>query len=83
MLKTWPSYYKEIKENRKTFEMRLDDRDFKIGDLIVLEEYDLDLGYSGRSIIKEITHILSGPKFGLMEGWVILSFKGFNPNHGD
>lgn len=38
-LKTWPEYFKAIKSGEKKAELRLNDRDFKVGDTLILEEY--------------------------------------------
>jgi hypothetical protein len=56
-LKTWPEFFQAVLERRKTFELRKDDRGFKVGDLLWLQEWDRVSGYSGRSIVAEITYI--------------------------
>jgi len=73
-LKTWERYFKEIWNGNKTFEIRVNDRDFKKGDILLLKEYNPAFNlYSGRSISVEITYILDDPFF-LKEGYVIMSF---------
>lgn len=50
-LKCWPECYQAMKEDRKKFEYRFNDRQFKVGDLLVLMELDSDHErYTGRSI---------------------------------
>jgi hypothetical protein len=39
-LKTWPLYFEEVHQGRKTFEVRVNDRHFQEGDNIILEEWD-------------------------------------------
>ena len=39
-LKTWPEYFKAVKSGDKTFEIRKDDRQFMVGDIIELLEYE-------------------------------------------
>jgi hypothetical protein len=39
-LKTWPEYFRAIRNREKTFEVRLNDRDFKVDDVLVLQEFD-------------------------------------------
>ena len=46
-LKTWPVYFKAVKEGSKTFEVRKDDRKFHVGDKVLLQEYDLEEGFTG------------------------------------
>ena len=41
-LKTWPQFYKEVEAGNKTFELRKNDRDYKVGDVLVLQEYNPD-----------------------------------------
>jgi len=69
-LKILPEYFRQVAIGNKTFELRKNDRDFKVGDIIFLEEWDNE--YTGRVLELEITYILSNFK-GLEEGYVILS----------
>ena len=39
-LKTEQKYFKEVVAGRKTFEMRVNDRDFNVGDFLALNEID-------------------------------------------
>lgn len=39
-LKTWPEFYRSTQDNKKLFELRLDDRNFKVGDELHLREFD-------------------------------------------
>lgn len=48
-LKIYPKYFEAILDGKKTFEIRKDDRDFQVGDSIVLKEWD-NIKYSGREI---------------------------------
>jgi hypothetical protein len=38
-LKTWPDYFEALIERRKTFELRQNDRDFQVGDMLNLQEF--------------------------------------------
>ena len=75
-LKILPEYFLQVAIGNKTFELRKNDRDFKVGDIIFLEEWDNE--YTGRVLELEITYILSNFK-GLEEGYVILSVSFVNP----
>lgn len=39
-LKTWPVYWGAVHDGRKPFEVRRADRDFREGDLLLLERWD-------------------------------------------
>jgi hypothetical protein len=59
-LKSWPQYFGPIKEGRRTHELRRNDRNFKVGDFIVLEEFDpVAQKYTGENCEVEITSITS------------------------
>jgi len=46
-LKVWPEYFEPVAGGWKRFELRKDDRGFKVGDAVVLKEWDPESGYSG------------------------------------
>ena len=79
-LKTWREYFEAIARGTKTVELRKDDRDFRVGDVLLLREYDPDLvsttddskGYTGRQLKRRVTHITKNEKF-LAPGYVALS----------
>lgn len=76
-LKTIQPYFNDVRIGRKTFELRKDDRDFEVGDKLILDEYDPETdSYSGEKEYGEIIYILrDAPQFGLMEGYCILGLK--------
>ena len=75
-LKTWIKYFKRIKEGTKTFEVRKDDRDFQIGDFLILREYDNgSSSYTGLECSCYVTYVLRGGEFGIQEGYCVMSIK--------
>lgn len=72
-LKIKPQYFKDVVSGIKTFEVRKNDRNFKVGDLMVLETYDNEK-FIGGFVNTEITYILDDPKY-CKKGYVILGFK--------
>jgi uncharacterized protein YqfB (UPF0267 family) len=78
-LKTWPKFYQAIEEGRKTFEVRENDRGFRVGDTLRLFEFEPDTDdYTGRSIDVRVEYILEGeifPRFGIAPGWVVMSIS--------
>lgn len=75
-LKTWTEYYEAVENGSKTFEVRLNDRDFKAGDLLVLEEWDRVNGvYTGRSCERTVSFILTGDRFGIDSRFVVMAIQ--------
>jgi ribosomal protein S17 len=57
--KIWPEYFQQIIDGSKKYEFRLADFDCTEGDILMLKEWDPTTEtYSGRSIEKEITHVI-------------------------
>lgn len=76
VLKVWPEFYRELASGNKTFEIRKDDRGLQTGDILKLWEFDPNTSkYSGRYLTRRIGYILTGPAFGLEDGYVCLSLK--------
>ena len=76
-LKTWPQFFAALLDGTKTFEARKDDRGFKVGDLLVLQEFDPTPetgGFTGREVDRTISYILRGTEH-VAEGYCILGFK--------
>jgi hypothetical protein len=75
-LKIWEEYFCDVQSGLKNFEIRQNDRDFKVGDCLVLEEVTHDdtgnLHPSGRSADVEVTYIADLSPFVLPR-----SLKGF------
>lgn len=56
-LKILPEYFNAVIIGDKTFEIRLNDRNYQIGDDVILKEYSPEVGYTGREMTKTITYI--------------------------
>ncbi len=75
-LKTWPEYFEQVYNGTKTFEVRRDDRGFKIGDQLRLREYDqVTKSYSGRQCLRNIVCIVVGGQFGIEKGNVVMGLE--------
>jgi ParB family chromosome partitioning protein len=73
-LKTWPEIFKPMASGVKTFDYREDDRGFKVGDALVLQEWDPKLeDYTGEMVTVWIDYIMHGNQFGVPEGYVVMS----------
>lgn len=77
-LKILPEYYEAVRTSVKTFEVRKNDRDFKVGDTLILREYDVEQQeFTGRDVRRKISYILDNQSY-LREGYVILAFDMIN-----
>lgn len=57
-LKIWPEFFGDVVRGIKTAELRKNDRDYKIGDVLNLREYDqVTEQYTGLSIRARVTHV--------------------------
>jgi len=81
-LKTDPQPFSASWLGLKTYEIRKNDRDFKIGDQISLRETIYTgnemkagepLAYTGRCLGREITEVRTG--YGIKDGWCILGLR--------
>jgi hypothetical protein len=71
-LKTLPAFFESTLQGFKTFEIRKDDRDFSIMDVIILDEYN-GKDFTGRKQFFRVNYILRNvPEFGLCSGFVLL-----------
>lgn len=72
-LKIWPEYFKQLLSGNKPFELRKNDRGFQADDKLLLREYSLTGGFSGRQISAEISCVVSGEW--LADGYCALGLK--------
>lgn len=72
-LKCWLGFFQDIEEGIKTFEVRHNDRGFKIGDLLHIREFEPIYGnYTGRELFKVVTYVMQGGQFGIEKGFVVM-----------
>lgn len=81
-LKTLTHFYDAVLAGFKTFEVRFNDRDFRIGDFLLLIDYHPDGDNYGREMFKQVTYIFTGgaqPSTNraevenvVTEGWVVM-----------
>jgi len=61
-LKCWPQFFVETRGGRKKFELRRADRDFHVGDELLLKEWKPDPtvvdGYTGRELLVRVDYIM-------------------------
>ncbi|CAI9397116.1 RNA-binding protein [Niallia circulans] len=70
-LKIQPQYFEEVRNGNKSFEIRKNDRDFKVGDTLYLQEYNpLAQEYTGEVVKREITYITN---YAQQENYIVMA----------
>lgn len=72
-IKVSSDYFYSIVSGDKKATVRVNDRDYKVGELLLKNEVDKNDRFTGNSILLEITHILKDEKF-LPSPLVMMSF---------
>jgi len=70
-VKSVQPHFDDVASGRKTAELRIDDRDYRVGDLLRQHEY-ANGELTGNVVAHEITHKLSGGPW-LSDGYCMLS----------
>jgi len=79
-VKSWPQYFQPVLFSKKTWEHRINDRDYRVGDLILMREWvpgdyiraDRETRFTGKWVLAEITSVHGGLP-GMAEGYCILN----------
>ncbi len=72
-LKCWPEPYAAVVSGVKRYEIRRDDRGYRVGDTLLLREWWPDAGYTGRESRYTVTIITTG--WGLPHGLVVMGIE--------
>lgn len=73
-LKTWPEYFQDVLMGKKRFEVRKNDRKYKVGDHLNLKEWDPESKeYTGTRVLCSVDYILNGGNFGVDPEYVVMS----------
>jgi len=71
-LKTVQPYYTDVVLGHKTFEIRRNDRKFRLNDILLLEEYSPATGYSGKSEQFEVIYIT---RYNQRDDYVVMGIR--------
>ncbi|MBF0102048.1 MAG: DUF3850 domain-containing protein [Desulfobacterales bacterium] len=83
-LKTWPMFFNETLKGTKRFEVRRYDRNFKVGDTLILKEYDgkydkearaIKGEYTGRQTTVHVDYIMTGYNWGIRHDFCVMSIS--------
>ena len=85
MLKILPEFYDAVESMEKPFEVRKNDRNYQVGDILILQEYVPEVdwpahapvfrGYTGASIRRKISYVLPGGQYGIDPEYVVLGLQ--------
>lgn len=72
-LKAWSEPYDAVHRGDKPYEIRINDRDYAVGDLLHLREFNPDeRRYLSRSLLASVTYMTKGGDWGLAENLCVL-----------
>lgn len=72
-LKTWPEYFDAVASGAKTFEVRLNDRGYMVGNILRLRRFDPRPGiYTGEVLDRRVSYVLRGGDWGIAKKFVVL-----------
>jgi hypothetical protein len=78
-LKTWREFFQPVFEDRKSYEVRKADRDFKPGQVWYLCEWGPQAGYTGSWVKVRIAYVVhnspEGPASGIAPGYCVWGFR--------
>lgn len=73
-LKTETGYYKLVKNGTKQFEIRFNDRNFHVGDKLILKEIDEKGQYTGEQATYLVTYLVDDKRF-VKDGYVVMQLE--------
>ncbi|MGE7111261.1 ParB/RepB/Spo0J family partition protein [Lysinibacillus sp. NPDC047702] len=75
-LDSYIEQFEDIAKGLKTFMCGFDNRSFRVGDILKINEYDRDaILYTGRFVEVRVTYLQQGGENGLPEDFIIMSIK--------
>lgn len=82
MLKVWPEFWEPLKDESKPFEVRRFDRDYRVGDVLILQlwspimqDYIYDSDGVPETLSRRVTFLLPGGQFGIEEGFCVMGVR--------
>lgn len=79
-LQIWPTCFAAVSAGQKPFDVRENDRDFQVGDALLLREFNPTTGlYTGHALTRWVSYVLQGGVFGVRDHWCVLGFSDLPP----
>ena len=77
-LKILPQYFQAVWDEKKRFKVRKNDRDFQVGDTLILREWDNKTKrYSGSALLVKVVYMLTDSIDGIEYGYCVLGIERF------
>lgn len=73
-LKIYPKYFEDVISGKKKFEIRKNDRKYRVGDILKLKEWD-NIKYSGREVRAEVIYLIDDKFAGIQPGYVVMGVE--------
>lgn len=74
--KILPEFFEAVRSKRKTFELRKDEDNIQVGDVLVLREWNAIEGFTGHAVRRIVTYVLrDAEEYGLMPGYCIIGMQ--------
>jgi ASC-1-like (ASCH) protein len=73
-LKIYPTYFEDVISGKKKFEIRKNDRKYRVGDTLILKEWD-NIKYSGREARAEVIYLIDDKFVGIQPGYVVMGIS--------
>jgi hypothetical protein len=79
-LKCWPEPFRALVDGRKKYEIRVNDRDYAVGDTLALSEWSPSHKvYSGHQLTLRVTYMTDGGEWGLADNLCVMSVEEVKP----
>lgn len=84
-LKISADYYRDVVLEKKQFEVRKNDRDFQVGDVLALHEYSCRFEtYSGNVVFCRVVYLLAGSEFPALDSdYCVMGIKAIHEHRGE
>ncbi|MEQ3500615.1 DUF3850 domain-containing protein [Tenacibaculum sp. SSH1-16] len=68
-------FYDDLYFKRKSFEVRKNDRDYEVGDILHLKEFSNQDWQNMQGIFRKVVYLLEGGQYGIENGYVVLGLR--------
>jgi hypothetical protein len=75
-LKCIAPFFDDVYSGKKNFEVRINDRDYRVDDELILQEYiPINKSFTGRMFSVTVIYVLEGGQYGILPGFVVLGIE--------